>query len=338
MPLFDDAGNIPTSQLTRPGQIDQTGDINATAVTEYSTTVQHTMDRRSVLSPYVSLRPVLGTNSIGSFGFGASTIGKVTPGEAPAATKNDVGKNILTIDTLIYTRHALPLLEIFQTSYDAREELGIEDGKAHAKLFDQTFFIQAAKAAMLTQSKYSSTAGKPSGYTGGSTVTLSDIGDKTDPARMYQALSDLMVSMKLKDVDPAHDDVIIAVDPVVYHVLLQAEQLINSNYVTARGTTVEGAMVLRGFGCPIVDTNNLPNGVISGHQLSNTANSNAYDGDFTKLVGVAVSPRAFLAGETVALRSDLFYDNIYKSWFVDSERAFGVTPDRAEYAGAILLP
>jgi len=341
MPLFDaGAGGdaIPTTQLTRPGQFDQTGSINAAAVIEYRDSVEHTIARQSVLAPFVPIRSVRGTNQIGNYGFGKSTIGVVVPGEAPAATVNDIGRTTLTIDTVVYTRHALPLLEVFQTSYDARVELGVEDGQEMAKFHDQAFFIQAAKAASLTQNKYSSVAGKPAGFGAGSRVTLASAGDATDPARLYQAISDLFVQMAQKDVVPNLHDVTICVGPAQYYALLNAEQLINVQYVTARGTRVDNVMVLKAFGCPVVMSNNMPTTNITGHLLSTTANGNAYNGDFTKLIAVAVSPKAFLAGETIPLTSDVFYDKIYKMWFVDSHRAFGVTPDRAEYAGAIWLP
>jgi len=341
MPLFDaGAGGdaIPLTQLTRPGQFDQTGDINAAAVIEYRDSVEHTIERRSVLAPFVPIRSVRGTNQIGNYGFGKSTIGKVVPGEAPPASKNDIGRTKLTIDTVVFTRHALPLLEVFQTSYDARVELGVEDGLEMAKFHDQAFFIQAAKAAAATNSPYSAVAGKPAGYTGGSRVVLNAAGDVSDPAKIYQAISDLMVQFELKDVSPGNDGIVIAVRPDVYYALLGAEQIVNGNYITSKGTKMEGVMMLKAFGCPVVSSNNIPNTNITGHLMSTTNNNNAYDGDFTKLAAVAVSPKAFLAGETIPLESDVFYDKIYKSWFVDSHRAFGVTPDRTEYAGAIWLP
>lgn len=339
MPLFVDPGAIvPESQITHPGQFDQTGDINAAAVTEYGQTVQHTIERRSVLAPYVNMRPVRGTNRIGSYGFGESTVGKVTPGEAPAASKNDIGRNTLIIDTLVYTRHFLPLLETFQTSYDARVELGVEDGQAMAKFTDQAFFIQAYKAATDVNSRYSSVSGKPAGYKGGSIETLGASADLTDPARMYKAISNLLATMETKDVVPGQDDVVIAVRPETFYTLLDAEQIINGEYVTARGTRVEGAMIFKAFGCPVVRTNNLPNGVISNHLLSTSNNSNAYDGDFSKLAALAFSTKALLAGETIPLTHDLYYDKIFKSWIVDSHAAFGVTGDRSEYAGAVMLP
>lgn len=337
--MFVDPGAVvPTAQITRPGQFDQTGDINAAAVTEYGQSVQHTIQRKSALAPYVNMRPVRGTNRIGSYGFGDSVVGKVTPGEAPAASKNDVGRNTLIIDTLVYTRHFLPLLETFQTSYDARVELGVEDGEAMARFTDQAFMIQAAKAALDTDSRYSSVANKPSGFKGGTQEVLSAAGDINDPARFYKAISNLFAKMEEKDVVPGQDDVMIAMKPAQFYALLEAEQIINGNYVTARGTTIENAMIFKAFGCPVIRSNNFPSGEVTGHLLSTAANGNAYDGDFTKLAALAFSPKALMAGETIPLTHDLYYDKIFKSWIVDSHAAFGVTGDRSEYAGAILLP
>lgn len=338
MPLFDDAGNIPTSTIVRPGQFDQTGAINAAAVTEYSQTVEHTIARTSVLNGFVKARSVRGTNKIGSYGFGKSTIQKLDVGIAPPATPVDIGRNTLTVDTVILTRHAVPLLETFQTSYDARTELGVEDGQEMAKYIDQAYFIQAAKAALVTQSRYSSVGGKPAGFGTGSTKTLSAAGDATDPAKLYAAIRDLCVIMETKDVSPSKDDLMLIVKPAQFYALQDAEQIINGNYITSAGTRLEGIPIFKTFGVPVMSSNNMPSTNITGHFLSNTDNSSAYDGDFTKLVGLLFSTKAILAGETIPLESDLFYDKIYKTWFVDSHCSFGVTTDRVEYAGAILLP
>ncbi len=338
MSLFNNPGVIDPAGLTRPGQLDQTSDINATAVTEYSEQVQHTIERRSVLRGMVPMRSVRGTNKIGNFGFGKSEIGVVTPGEAPPATKNDVGRNTLTIDTLVYTRHAVPLLEQFQTSYDARVELGTEDGIEMAKFVDQALFIQAAKAALATKNRYSTVANKPAGWSGGTQVPFAAAGDITDPAKLYSAISNLMAKMEEKDVVPQQDDIILAMRPREFYTLQNAEQIINGCYVTANGTKLDGIPIFKAFGCPVVRSMNFPQSVITGHKLSNANNSNAYDGDFTKLGLLAFSPRALMAGETIPLESDLFYDKIYKSWFVDSHTSFGVTTDRVEYSGAIVLP
>jgi hypothetical protein len=64
----------------------------------------------------------------------------------------------------------------------------------------------------------------------------------------------------------------------------------------------------------------------------------AYDGDFSKVVAAAFSPRALLAGETIPLTTDVFWDKITKQWFVDAHLSYGVTPNRAEFSGVILKP
>jgi hypothetical protein len=285
------------------------------------------------------MKRIVGTTTVTDFAVGESTLGKVVVGEAPAAAGTDFAKASISVDTVVYARNVLPLLDVFQTSYDARKEIGQEHGKKIAKFFDQSLFIQGYKAAMLTESRFSNgSAGKPAGHFGGSRVTLSSAGAATDPAMLYKAISDLFVQMETKDVVPREDDVMLAFKPAQFYALQDAEQIVNGTYVTSDGTTLNNQAIFKAFGCMVCSSNNLPSTVITGHLLSNAANSNAYDGDFTKLAGLALSARAILGGETIPLTSDVFYDKIYKSWFVDSHLAYAATPNRAEYAGAILLP
>jgi hypothetical protein len=319
-------------------QQNQTGAVDALAIEEYSGIVEGTIERRSILSGWVPFKRIVGSTTLSDFAIGEATLQKVVVGEAPAGAGVDFAKASTTVDTVVNARNVLPLLDVFQTSYDARKEIGLEHGKKIAKFLDQSMFIQAAKAAALTESRFSNaSAGKPAGHFGGSSITLNASGDATDPAKLYSAVGDLFTEMEEKDVIPDQDDVMLAFRPAIYRALQDAEQIINGTYVTADGTSREG-MIFKAFGCLVVSSNNVPNTNISGHLLSNAANSNAYDGDFTKLVGIALSARALLAGETIPLTSDVWYNKEYKSWFVDSHLAYAVTPNRAEYAGAIWLP
>jgi len=336
-------GLFPTTDVmapvTYPNQKQQTGDTNALVIAEYAGHVEGTIERKSVLADWIPMRSIRGTNTVRNYAVGEATLGKVEPGVAPAASGIDFSKAELTVDTVIYARNIFPLLDVFQTQYDARKEVGVEHGKKIAKFRDQAFFIQAARSALLTQSRYQDggASGKPDGHFGGSQETLANAADVTDPAKMYRAVSNLQTKMALKDVDFMDDDIMLAFRPDVFAALRDSEQIQNGMYHTADGTQKEG-LVFKALGAPVVSSNNIPNTNITGHLLSNTANGNAYNGDFSKLAGLAFSPRALLAGETIPLESDVFYDKIYKMWFVDSHMAFGVTPNRAEYAGAILLP
>ena len=327
--------------IVRPGQSNQSGSVSALHLEEYTGVVESTIERKSALKGMIPVRPVRGTSVITNFAVGESTLQKAVPGgPAPDGTGTDFAKRTLTVDTVILARAVLPLLETFQTSYDSRKEIGMEHGKKIAKFTDQSFFIQAIKAALFTESTYkgAGAAGKPAGHFGGSQQTLGAAGDALDPAKLYSAIADLFVQMENKDVDPRTDDVVIAVRPNEFYTLLQNEQLIDGTYKTSEGTSIQ-AHLLKAYGVPIISSTNFPGGSnITGHLLSNAANSNAYDGDFTKVVAAAFSPRALLAGETIPLTTDVFWDKVTKQWFVDAHLAYGVTPNRAEFAGVILKP
>lgn len=334
MPLDD------TYNIVRPGQQGQAGSISALHIEEFTGIVEGTIERKSALKGMIPIRSVKGTSTITNFGVGESTLQRFQAGAAYDGTGTDFAKRTLTIDTVVGARSVLPLLEVWQTSYDSRKEIGLEHGKRIAKFTDQSFFIQALKAALLTDSAYrgTSAAGKPQGHFGGSQETLAAAGDALDPAKLYAAVANLFVKMEEKDVDPRTDDVMIALRPAEFYTLLQNEQLIDGTYKTAEGTDIK-AHLLKAYGVPVVSSTNFPAGLnIVGHLLSNAGNGNAYDGDFTKVVGCAFSPRALLAGETIPLTTDVFWDKITKQWFVDAHMAYGVTPNRAEYSGVILRP
>jgi len=325
-----------TTNIVRPGQIGATGAINALHIEEYTGVVESTIARKSALEGFVPRRVVKGTSIISNYAIGESTLQKVTPGVKPDGTVNKVGKNTLTVDTLVLARSMFPLLETWQVSYDARKETGMEHGKKIAKLVDQSFFIQALKTGLLTAPKHSGVSG--AGHFGGSQVTMTASGDNTDPAKLFAYIADMFVQMENKDVDPRTDDVIIAVKPAEFYTLLQNEQLINTQYKTSEGTSIE-AHVLKTYGVPVISSNNFPGGSnISGHLLSNSDNGNAFDGDFTKAVAVAFSPRALLAGETIPLTTAVYYSEEWKHWFVDAHLSFGVGPNRPEFAGVIYKP
>ena len=323
--------------ITRPGQANGAGGVRANHLEEFGGLVQGTLERMSVCAPRVPIRSVRGTSVVSNFGVGKSTVSKITvDGSAPQATsQNKFGKTSFVIDTTILARAVLPLLEVFQTSYDSRAEIATEHGKELAKQFDSTFFIQATKAGLLTANKFGLTA---AGHTGGTQITFSGASDHLDPSLLYQSIVDLVTGMQLKDVDPVGDGVIIGVSPTELATLSMAELLINGEYITATGNKVPGLM-LKAYGIPVVGSNNFCGGQnISGHLLSNADNSNAYDGDFTKVVATAFAPKALIAGETIPLTSDVFWDKLSKQWFIDSYRAYGVAPSVAAFAGCVLKP
>lgn len=325
-----------TDTPVRPNQQNQTGALDALTIAEFTGIVEGTIERKAKLDPFIPRRTVKGTNSLQNYAVGDTQLQVLQPGVAPDGTLVDFSKLNLVIDTVVLARNIFPLLETFQNNFDVRKQVGQEQGKKIAKFTDQAFMIAGLKAAALTQSAYSNgTSGKPSGHFGGNSVTLAAAGDELDPSKLYQAVCDLFVQMESKDISPMEEDVIIILRPEQFYALQQAEQIVNSLYITSDGNTLKDIPVFKAWGVPVISSNNLPNTVVTGHLLSNTNNGNAYDGDFTKTVMLAISPRALLAGETISLTSEVFWDQLSKQWFVDSYLSFGVTANRAEFAGVI---
>jgi hypothetical protein len=84
-----------------------------------------------------------------------------------------------------------------------------------------------------------------------------------------------------------------------------------------------------------MSSDNLPNGVITDHLLSNDDNGDFYDGDFSTLVALAISPRALMIAEALPLQSSVWWSDASKCYFVDSWMSFGIGLDRVELAGRI---
>ena len=319
--------SIYATTTDRPNQSNGAGATDALNITEFTGIVEGTIQRFSVTDPYVNYRPVRGTNSLTNQGIGKATLQKATVGTSPDGTTVDHSKIQVTVDTLILSRTFLPLLETFQTNYDVRSEIGLEQGKEIAKFKDQAMLIQATKASQLTTSPYGS-----AGHAGGTQITMAAAGDNNDPAKLYSKLAKMFEGMQLKDVDPINDGIGLFLSPVEYYVLTQSEFVVNGEYITAEGNSVKAKM-LNTFGVPVICTNNIPRSNITAHLLGS-----AFNGNFTKLVATAFSMRALLAGSTIELESDIWFDKMSKQHVVDSHLSFSATPNRPEYAASLWLP
>src|SRR5690606_41985166 len=97
-----------------------------------------------------------------------------------------------------------------------------------------------------------------SGHQGGTTQNIASA-DRSDPAAIYAALAGLFAQMEEKDVDPSQDDIVLVLRPTDFYALMQAEQIINGQYVTAAGTKQDG-FIFKAFGVPVIRTHNFPAG------------------------------------------------------------------------------
>lgn len=326
---------ITTNTPTIPAQALQTGDVNALKIEQFTGRVEGTIRRESRFKGHVNPQIVRGTNNISVKAIGASSLQPLVRGQAPDGAGVDFNKANLLVDVPMIDRRILWTPDDLQNDFDAKMYLADEQGKNIAKFYDNALLTQGAKAALATTSAF----GAVDGHFGGSQETLAAAGDATDPTKLYASFANLFAKMMAKDVDPSRDGVVITVRPDAFVTLLQAEQISNGEYINAQGTKVTGGFVFNAFGVPVISTNDLPNGVVSGHPLSTTDNGSAFDGDFSKLAALVWAPnRAILVGETESVNTKVWYHELDKSWYIDSWFMFSARTLRHEYAGAILLP
>jgi hypothetical protein len=319
---------VGTASETLPLHIDQ-----------YGGQVEGTFAKASFMRNYVNIKPIRGTDTVTNDRVGEATLQKVVPGVRPDASVAQFSNISVKVDTIVLARNNVALLDDFQAHYSVRSELGKEHGKKIGKFFDEAFIIQAIKAALIVaapdpQAPGAGETALPPGWYGGTTVTLTTAGDESDPDLLQKAIEDVCEGIELKDVDL--DGGVILVGPTEYYTLLRNDRLINSQYSMGNGDVATG-MVLKSCGLPLIKTNRIPKAAITGHFLSNTGNGSAYDVsvDEAKTKVIVMLPKALLAGETIPLTSDVYYQKTELQWFIDSWLAFAVTANRAEHAGIV---
>ena len=318
-----------SAHLTRPAQNLGAGAVDALHIEQYGGEVEGTIAKLSVMQQFVSIKSVLGTDTISNDRIGKSSLQAVTPGVSPDPHVTQFSNVSVVVDTIVLARNNVALLDDFQARISVRTELGQEHGKEIAKFFDEAFLIQGIKGSL------TSASGLPEGWKGGTSIELAAANDETDPDKLQRGIEDMCLA--LEEGDQELDDAVIFVRPAQYYVLLRNDKLMNQDYSTGNGDVANGE-VLKSNGIPLFKTNRLPHAAIAGHFLSNAGNSNAYDlavGNETDVVALLLKPKALLAGETIPLTSDVYYERKELQWYIDSYLAFGVTTNRPDACGSV---
>lgn len=331
---------LPTdsSQLSRPGQDGGTGVYDALFIEEYGGLVDMAFHEASTMKSTLNVRSVMGSNTVKNYRVGETALSAVTPGVRPDATPTTFGDVSVTVDTVVVARNNVFLLEDLQNNYDAKVELARTQGEQLAEFFDEAAYIQAMKAAR------SAAPANLTGFKSGTVVAMAAIGDQADAVKLESKILNMIQGMEEKKVKvrgtqfgtTGYNGVQLYLAPAEYYTLLQNDKLVDSQYSEGNGDYA-GNKLLKVAGIPINTTTLLPQAEVTGHYLSNASNSTAYDVSLAESYGVALAfaPRAVLAGETIGLTSDIWYNKEEKQWFIDSHLSFGMGPDRAEMAAIL---
>lgn len=303
----------------------------ALMIDEYGGEVESQFAKSSIMRQYVKIRPVRNTDTIVNNRVGRTQLTALVAGVRPDPGATGFGKVQLTVDTVILARDNRSMLNEFQIHFNARMELAQDHGKEIGKFFDQAFIIQAIKGSLASAPSFT---GHNSAFGAGKNTTLTTPGDELDPDELYTGITDLIVEMEEEDIDV--EELIVFVRPRQFEVLKNNDKLLSRDYAAGNGDFAKG-LIYEINGARIVKTARIPTAAIANHPLSNAGNSNAYNVSSTeaKAVAVILHPKSLLAGETIPLTSDVWFNKEEKQWFIDSFLAFGVTVNRPDVCGAV---
>lgn len=325
------------SGLARPGQEFQQGEVDALFIEQFGGIVEGTIVKKSIMESFLNWRTVRGTNQITNYRNGDTTLQKLGAGANPQPTPVDFDNISVKVDTVMLARNAVFTLDDIQNNYDAKKQLAEEQGKVLGKFIDNVGLIKGIKAArQIAGDGTGGTTKLPSGWFGGTQANLAAANDELDPLKLQYKIEEAVFGIQEKDIDPTDEGMVIYVRPQQYWALYRNDKLVSTDYSTGNGNYAQG-MVLKSVGLPIVTTNRLPKAAITDHPLSNSANANAYNlsADEAKAVALIMSPRAVLAGASIPLQSDMYWDKQTKSWFIDSWIALGATENNPAFAAVV---
>jgi hypothetical protein len=326
------------------------GNVNPLYIEQYGGEVEHRILKDSFMRQFFKFKTVRGTDTITNDRIGSSALQKVSRGIRPVDNAPTFDNISIKVDTIVLARTNEFVLDSFLSHIDTRKEIGVEHGKEIGKFFDESFLVQGIKACQVTnvdpdgvtlggwegETPTNIVRTAPNGFQGGTVQVLSGAGDELDPDLLELAIQDLCQKIEEKDVDIS--EAVLLLRPAQYYALLRNSKLISRDFSSVNGDYAKGD-VLESCGIRIQKTNRFPKigDVGVTHFLSNAGNGNAYDvtANDQKCVVCLLMPKALLAGETIPLTSDVYFDKKEMQWFIDSYLSFAVTPNRAEMAGGI---
>ena len=299
-------------------------DLRAQYLDEFLGLVESQFSASSIMGGIYTLKPVRGTDTIVADRIGKTELQALVNGASPNPTAVAFGRVSLTVDTVILARAAKTMLSEFQDHFDVRKEIAEDQGKEHAKFFDQAFIIQAIKGA-----NQAAPAGLGGAIGAGKKKTLAAANDELDPDKLYAAISGILTEMEEEDIDTTSS--VILVSPKIFKVLKDHDKL-GSRDFSADNVDFARNILHHLDGVPITKTNRIPNAAIAAHKLGAAYNVSAAE---AKAVAVILHPKSLLAGESIPLTGDFWFNDSNKMYFIDSWRAFGVTVNRPDVCGAV---
>lgn len=332
------------NNLTNPA-VSASGEVDSLLIEQFNKTVHEAYQKGENLLANFNVEEVVGTNMVSNKYIGDTQLQKLTPGQEPEATGTEMDKNALVVDTIVLGRNTVHSLHDIQSDVKVQSRLANNQMGKIKQLEDQ-MVIQQLLAGAGTGGVYNPVANTITGgvrRVSGHGVAIkveinSDGTDDNDPYKLISAIELAIMGLvvqrtpiqSMKIIVPIHEFGLL----VDFGLIAQTEGGSNETSGMAFNALTG---TLKGYGLPVMGSAEFtqmklnPHEGADHHLLSNDNNGNRYDvTDWMKDDAMAVifGPDALLAGRTINMTGDIYFDKKTKSYFIDSWMAEGAIPDR----------
>ena len=284
---------MANATVSRLGQVNTSGDVNALFLKVFSGEVLATFQRENQMLGMTSVRQIASGKSAQFPVIGTTTSGYHTPGNEITGSSIKHAEKTINIDDLLLSSAFLSNLDEAKNHYDVRSTYTAEMGRALANTVDQNLLQLSVLAA-----RASTTI---TGGNGGFVVTDADA--DTNAASLIESIFSCAQNLDEKDV-PSTDRFCI-VKPAVYYKLVQNDKILNRDFGGQNGVYSDGT-VIKVAGVNIVKANTAVSAFANVSQVTGT--NNTYHGNFSTTVAVVFHKSAIGTVKLMDLGMESEYD------------------------------
>lgn len=333
------------NNLVNPA-VSVSGEVDTLLIEKFDGQVKLAYKEMVNMMRYFDLKEVVGTNSVSNKYMGTTQVQGLAPGADVKGTQVEFDKNQLVIDTVVIARNNVGILADVQDDINTKGKLAVDQVEQLGMMEDRMLIQQIAYGAIKNTSAKRT---KPRVRGHGFSVDVKVKAETMEYPNAVQASLEAVLEAMVKQNVPIQKIAAI-MDWTYFNTLRDAERIVNANYTTASGTTING-FVLKSYNLPIIPTNQMPNkardqqdldGNTSAHHLLSNAN-NGYrydviaDGDdrMDNVVAVLFGSEGLMVGRSISLQGKIWMNDNNKTWYIDSWMSEGAIPDRWEHLGIV---
>ena len=290
---------FPTDQtVSRLGQQNATGDARALFLKLYAGEVLTAFEEKNIFMPLHRTRTISNGKSAQFPLTGAASAKYHSAGELIQADAIKHGERTVTVDDLLISAQFLSNVDEAMNHYDVRSIYSKEAGFALANTADKNIAPILATAASIDNGTKAAaqfgTAFADEVYTSNVTIGAGSASDVVNGGKIAQSIYDALKEFDSKDVT---GEKVCVLPPAQYYALFGANSDVNNlaymnKDVGGSGSIATGAAPTIG-GVKILMSNHIPTtNETAANPPSGTANTGAYNADYSKVRGLIFSSDA----------------------------------------------